>query len=269
MNSSIRKLNFILLVGLLACPTFLSASDILSELLAQQWYERLKDAENGDSEAQFLVGREYFEESGFFDVPEDKVIAAKWFRKSAEQGHAIAQNFLASMYSAGEGVPKSKVNARQWYRKSAIRGDPRSQMSLGFYYQTGIGGVQSELEASKWYRMAVDQGDVDAKFFLAQILLKEKTDKEKLAEAVTLLQQGAREGKEVSQIAMANMYFTGDVVQRNWSRGYSWLLIAAAQDSKVAADNIKLLETKLTPKQITEGQKIASICYESDLKDCD
>jgi hypothetical protein len=37
----------------------------------------------------------------------DLQLAAKWFRKAAEQGDAMAQNELGAMYSRGKGVPKS------------------------------------------------------------------------------------------------------------------------------------------------------------------
>ena len=40
------------------------------------------------------------------DAPQDHQEAAKWLRKAAEQGVAVAQNLLGSMYRSGEGVPQ-------------------------------------------------------------------------------------------------------------------------------------------------------------------
>jgi len=41
-------------------------------------------------------------------VPLDNTEAVRWYRKAAEQDHAIAQRLLAGMYARGEGVPRMK-----------------------------------------------------------------------------------------------------------------------------------------------------------------
>ena len=45
-------------------------------------------AEQGDTDAQFLLGAMYNEGKG---VPQDYAQAVKWYRKAAEQGNASAQ----------------------------------------------------------------------------------------------------------------------------------------------------------------------------------
>jgi hypothetical protein len=40
-------------------------------------------------------------------VGQDHVMAAEWYRKSADQGDADAQNNLAACYKKGQGVEKS------------------------------------------------------------------------------------------------------------------------------------------------------------------
>ena len=49
--------------------------------------------------------------------------AAKWFRKSAEQGHADAQSSLGGMYEDGKGVPRDYVQAHKWYNLAAAKDD--------------------------------------------------------------------------------------------------------------------------------------------------
>ena len=46
----------------------------------------------------------------------------KWYRKSAEQGSAIAQSNLGWMYQNGRGVRQSNNEAVVWYRKSWSKG---------------------------------------------------------------------------------------------------------------------------------------------------
>ena len=52
-------------------------------------------------------------------VPRDDTEAAKWFRLAADQGYAMAQNNLGSLYARGEGVPKDYVQAYMWFALSA------------------------------------------------------------------------------------------------------------------------------------------------------
>ena len=75
--------------------------------------ENRSKAEQGDAQAQFLLGRMYRFGNG---VAQDDVEAERLFRLSAEQGHARAQNYLGFMYSNGEGVARDDEEAKRWYR---------------------------------------------------------------------------------------------------------------------------------------------------------
>jgi TPR repeat protein len=54
------------------------------------------------------IGAEAYERGDFAE-------AAKWFRKSADQGNATAQDSLGVMYVNGEGVPQDYVRAYAWF----------------------------------------------------------------------------------------------------------------------------------------------------------
>jgi hypothetical protein len=47
-------------------------------------------------------------------IPKDLALAAKWYRVAADQGIAIAQNHLGTLYENGEGVPQDYVEAYFW-----------------------------------------------------------------------------------------------------------------------------------------------------------
>ena len=55
-------------------------------------------------------------------VPQDDKEAVKWFRLSAEQGHASAQHNLGFMYFNGLGVPQDYVLAHMWWNLSGSNG---------------------------------------------------------------------------------------------------------------------------------------------------
>src|SRR5438552_353577 len=60
--------------------------------------------------------------------------AVKWYRKAAEQGHALAQSRLAFCYGVSDGVPRDYSEAYQWWLLAAAQGDDDAKYSflLGF-----------------------------------------------------------------------------------------------------------------------------------------
>ncbi|MDB4452447.1 tetratricopeptide repeat protein [Akkermansiaceae bacterium] len=126
-----------------------------------------KAAEQGHAIAQYTLGCRYDSGEG---VTQDDVEAVKWYRKAAEQGYAIAQNNLGLSYASGEGVTQDDVEAVKWYRKAAEQGDASAQYNLGWSYASGEGVTQDDVEAVKWYRKAAEQGDASAQQNLGWLL---------------------------------------------------------------------------------------------------
>ena len=96
------------------------------------------------------------------DTPQDYTEAAKWYRKAAEGGHAMAQIKLAYYYTMGQGVAKDAIEAAKWYRKAAEQNWAYAQFWLGWCYANGEGVTTDEVEAVKWYRKAAEQNHVGA-----------------------------------------------------------------------------------------------------------
>jgi len=61
------------------------------------------------------------------------------FRLLAEQGNALAQNYLGVMYALGQDVPQDYQEALRWFRKSAEHGEALAQFNLGLMYAKGQG----------------------------------------------------------------------------------------------------------------------------------
>jgi hypothetical protein len=99
-----------------------------------------KAAEKGNAEAQYMLGQIY-EDGGmgmavpdsdgsytngrvvnFHPVPNDFGLAAKWYRMAAEQGNALAQNHLGSIYADGRGVPQDYAEAYFWLSLASANG---------------------------------------------------------------------------------------------------------------------------------------------------
>ena len=80
--------------------------------------------------AQYALGVMYANGKG---VGKNEVEAAKWYRKAAEQGYALAQNNLGLMYQFGKGVEKDEIKAIQWFKKAAEQWDLKACMNLFWF----------------------------------------------------------------------------------------------------------------------------------------
>ena len=114
-------------------------------------------AEAGDLDAQTELGERY--QGGYGGVQRDYTEAARWYRRSAEQGHALGQAYLGFMYSNGRGVQQDYREAVRWYRRSAEQGHSLGQNNLGSMYLNGRGVSQDDSEALRWFRLSADQGE--------------------------------------------------------------------------------------------------------------
>ena len=54
-------------------------------------------------------------------------VAAKWFRRAAEQNLAAAQSNLGICYERGDGVAKYEVEAYKWFLLAAAQGDTKAK----------------------------------------------------------------------------------------------------------------------------------------------
>lgn len=113
-----------------------------------------EQAEDGDAEAQLMIGCEY----DFGEYAGNYEEAVKWYRKSAEQGNSQAQNNLGFCYQKGNGVEQSYEEAMKWYLMAAGQNNGEAENSIGFFYNNGYGVEQDLTEAVKWYRKAAEHG---------------------------------------------------------------------------------------------------------------
>ena len=82
---------------------------------------------------------EQFKKAKSYEESNDFQNAAKYYRKAAERGHAMAQKNLGNCYLDGKGVEKDPAEAVKWYRKAAEQGLAMAQTNLGVCYANGEG----------------------------------------------------------------------------------------------------------------------------------
>ena len=143
-----------------ASKGFKLAQDILD---AYPIYHYQKPAENGDIEAQLMMG--YYFLNGNKSATDHKK-AFYWYEKAAKSGNRNAQYQLGEMYRTGDGIFKDLDESIKWTIKSASQGFAPAQYSLAWSYRKGEGVVKNEAEAFDLNSKAALQGDVDAQYIL-------------------------------------------------------------------------------------------------------
>jgi hypothetical protein len=103
--------------------------------------------------------------------------AAVWYRKAADQGHALAQFNLGVMYANGQGFNRDDAQAAMWFEKAARGGDGGAQFNLGRMCHRASLDRRSEhrgesrIEAYKWLYVASAQGYQGADAALTLLIL--------------------------------------------------------------------------------------------------
>ena len=136
------------------------AQDMLQALSGQARERQLEQqllehAEQGDAQAQYEVGRRFWNGDG---VDQDHKQAADWFDRAARQGLASAQCALGLCYERGDGVEQDMWQAAAWYQWAAQQDDVEAQLHLSECYEKGRGVPKDKEKAAEWLYKAAQHG---------------------------------------------------------------------------------------------------------------
>ena len=117
----------------------------------------LLDAEKGDANSQFRIGRKYYEGN---NIDQNSENGLKWLRLAAEQGNTKAEKYLGCIYADpnSNGVDLNYEEALKWFLLAAEKDDSGAQIRIGYLYYDGNGVDQNYEEALKWFRLAAEKG---------------------------------------------------------------------------------------------------------------
>ena len=187
--------------------------------------------------------------------------ALKYYKLSAPGNDGGVFNRLGYMYSEGVGVDVDVTEAAKWFRKSAEQGYMIGQYNIGLMYELGRGIGKDVNEAIRWYRKAADQGYQNAKDKLAKLsdtgttLSKteikyyvDKADKyykeKNFQEALKNYLIAANAGDDYAQNWVGWMYQYAEGVERNYEGAYRWHLKAAENGNVYSMNSLGILFEK-------------------------
>ena len=83
-----------------------------------------------EAEKWFAKAQDYFSIAKMYDnVARNRPLAAKWYRRLADQGNKDAEFRLGEMYRNGTGVPLDYASAHMWFNLAAGSGHLRASMA--------------------------------------------------------------------------------------------------------------------------------------------
>jgi len=254
-----------------------------------------KAAEQGLAEAQATLA--LCCDKGY-GVHEDHAEAVRWYRRAADQGLAEPQRNLGVCYELGRGVERDYTEAAKWYSKAAQQGDPQAEYCFGRCYGLGQGVNRDPQVAAKWMLAAASQGVLAAQFvigtsyrsgFGVQLNYTEAARWFQKAAAIPgavrelgklyavglgvpknerraaeLLLHAGVQGDVEAQVDLGYCYELGSGVPEDYAEAYKWFNLAAAQGDEAARNGREALARSMTPQQVAEGQRRASLFVTSN-----
>ena len=223
----------------------------------------LKQAEQGDSEAQYDLGLLYY--NGGEGFPKDGCEAIKWFRLSAEQGNANGQFGLGMCYKYGIGITEDRKEAVKWIRqaaendhfgairriygldlgwcgvestkeglkrikKFAKQGNPEAQFDMGYCYESGDGVTHNYEKAIKWYKLSAEQGNEYSQYRLGELSRLGIINMINDEDAAKLFKMSADQGCAQAQCSLGVCYLNGIGVAKNDIEAIKLIKMSAEQE---------------------------------------
>ncbi|RYD36570.1 MAG: hypothetical protein EOP86_05625 [Verrucomicrobiaceae bacterium] len=228
------------------------------------------EAERGNKDAQFALGRIYQDGSG---VVQSLPQAEAFYRRAAAQGHADAQGNLATILLStsrdqeglswlkkgaengclramvtmanflvtGTGVPKDPAAAKALLDKAAAAGDGEAYEALSLLYETGTGVPKDPAKALELLNEASKRNSVKAMLKLAVRYLNGTGTPKDPAKAKALLERASDLGTTEAQLALGNLYSSKDFPEKNAVKAMEWYQKASEAGDALATFKMGVL----------------------------
>ena len=180
-------------------------------------------AEEGDADAQFLLG-EFYNSEGGVGVYE----IAEWFTKAANQNHAQAQLALGLLYLEWLPDEDYREKAQYWIEKAAQSGCEAAVKVLA-----ELGPTDEDMDGTALL-VEADEGNPQAQFELGCTLLYGLNGPRDVAASLSLLFRAAIAGHPKAQMYIGSHYLFGTHGTADAAEAIKWLSLSAKQNDHFA-----------------------------------
>ena len=217
----------------------------------------LGGAKKGNAKAQLNLARIYAKGDG---IEQDKLEAAKWYNKWAQQGTAEDKRELANMYAIGYEVAQDKQEAAKWYNKWAQQGTAEEKHKLAKMYVKGDGVEQDSQEAAKWFNKWAEEKTTEEQLELAKMYAIGYEVAQDKQEAAKWFSKWAEKGTAKDQYELAKRYEEGNGVPKNKELALKWLIESAKRGHEIAW--MKYGNVLFNGENVLTNKKKAAYWYE-------
>ena len=204
---------------------------------------RQREAAVMSAEAMYQRAEDFYKGKG--GTPKNLTMAAQWYRKAADRGHAAAQNALGWCYDSGKGVTQDRAKAAYWYEQSALQGYVKAQNNIALCYANGEGVTQNHVRAVQWYKKAAEAGYAESQHNLGGCFYRGEGVPQDYAEALKWYKTAAQQGHTKAQYNLGLCHLLGKGTVASNSQAEFWFSKAAAQGHSVAAIQLELVRKEL------------------------
>ena len=186
---------------------------------------------------------------------QDKALLLQKYQKGAEEGIAHDQFWLGILYAKGVLVPQDQAKAHQWLTSSAEQGHALAQRFLAIllYRQE----TKDYAEIYKWLKMSAEQGLAIAQKELGDILFLKDNPHRNEKESFEWHLQAARRGHGNAQYAVSRVYMVGTSgVEKNILQSCFWTSIALFSFGWSKEAGLADAKLMLKPEEFEELQKM-------------
>lgn len=190
-------------------------------------FKNLKSlAENGNAEAQFIIGQMYFMSQPDFERDMGKAI--HWFTQASNLGKYEAMDMLGVLLRYGVfDAPKDPEWAAYWQKKAFIKkklqsenGDIQALADAGRDLFDGTGVAKNETEGFAWIEEAARQNNITALLWLGKYY---STGANKdLVKSFSWYKKAAEQGDKFAQVKLGSRYENGIGTAKNGERVIYW-----------------------------------------------
>ena len=213
--------------------------------------------------------------------------ALHWYKLSASQGYAAAENCLGDIYSIGApGITPNAARAFHWYGLAAAQGVPNAQYQLAFAYRYGRGTVRNKSKSAFWLRLAVAAHWPLAVDLAAHIFMKPVVEQaqhgnpavqlnvalayyngtykghaivQNYAKAAYWFKQCSPSGNSAAEFYLGRCYQVGLGVAVNYPKAAAWYQLAAKQGDTSAENNLGIMYQR--GDYFAQSDTKAAACY--------
>lgn len=181
----------------------------------------------------------------------------KSYQRTANEGNALSQLELASIYLRGNAVPEDQQLSVHWFWMAAIQGSIEGQTRIASLYANGLDVKEDLAKALAWYLLAAEQGDMEAQYELVALYRKGNGVAQNYQEAAKWALRAAEQSHTSAQWVVGFYYKEGQGVKQDLVQAHKWLNLAVAGGEQRAVVERDTLEKTMSSNQIAEAQRLA------------